>query len=324
MDNLSYFITSFPQGLQKLFLSIDNSIKPSINEIRLRKNKLIIIYVISTPYFIEIDGTLVKMPTMDSVICPDYDFEYVCDRLCSHSYHTNMPSLVNGYITCENGSRVGVASTGVSKNGEISSIRDITSLNIRISHEYIGCSKKIASVIYKDKLPSIIVAGKVASGKTTFLRDYARCVSGGFNGKYKKVSIIDERREIVSCFDVGINTDYLYGFSKAKGIEIATRTLSPDLIICDEIGSFDELNAIKYSFSSGVKFAVSVHIGNRNDIVNNEILNGLIDTGQFDYIVILNSFTDDFEIVDLRDDGLEIFRNDNDNFSFFLPWIDDN
>ena len=239
MDNLSYFITSFPQDLQKLFLSIDNSIKPSINEIRLRKNKLIIIYVISTPYFIEIDGTLVKMPTMDSVICPDYDFEYICDRLCSHSYHTNMPSLVNGYITCENGSRVGVASTGVSKNGEISSIRDITSLNIRISHEYIGCSKKIASVIYKDKLPSIIVAGKVASGKTTFLRDYARCVSGGFNGKYKKAAIIDERREIVSCFDVGINTDYLYGFSKAKGIEIATRTLSPDLIICDEIGSFD-------------------------------------------------------------------------------------
>lgn len=321
MDNISYFINLFPRFLGDTFNSLDKSIKAQMNEIRIRKNKPIIIYALNTLYFIELDGVLTRTLNERCITINEDDFEYICDKLCSHSYHTNMSSLIDGYVTAKNGSRVGVSSTAVFKDNRIYSIKDITSLNIRISHEYKNCAKKIIDLIYRSRLPSVIVAGLPGSGKTTFLRDYARLISNGYGGEYKKVSIIDERKEISADFDVGVNTDTLLGFNKAKGIEIATRTLSPDLIVCDEIGSMEELEEIEHSFSTGVSFAVSLHLKDATDIFSNRMSEMLMATGQFDFIIILKSFTDEFEIIDLGEIKLENGRNDNDNPFFILPWF---
>lgn len=321
MDNISYFIPMFPKYISDVFNSFDSAVKEQINEIRLRKSKPLIIYIKDSAYFVEYTGRLSEKFTNRCITVTAEDFDSVCDKLCSHSYHTNMPSLIDGYITVKNGSRVGAASTAVIKEGKTVSVKNITSLNIRISHEYNNCSAKILDLIYRDNLPSIIVAGRPNCGKTTFLRDYARQISNGRKGKAKKVSIVDERQEISGSFDVGINSDVLCGFKKAKGIEIATRTLSPDLIVCDEIGSTEELGAITNAFASGVSFAVSVHLKDADNIFNNNILLSLIETNQFDYIVILKSYTDEFEIIDLGEVKLESGRNDNDNPFFFLPWI---
>ncbi|MCM1114420.1 MAG: hypothetical protein NC397_02890 [Clostridium sp.] len=322
MDNISYFISMMPTPLADIFNAIDKIVLEKINEIRLRKNKLIIIYIVNKPYFIEFSGKPVERANKLCVTCDSDTFEQICDRLCNHSYHTNMNTLIDGYVTVSNGSRVGVASTAVIKDNKISSVKNISSINIRISHEYKGAADRILNIVYKKELPSIIVAGKVSSGKTTLLRDYARQISSGYLGKYQKTAIIDERREIASGFDVGINTDILTGFNKAKGIEIATRTLSPDVIICDEVGSMDELNAIKHSFSSGVKFALSIHINDMPQIFYNKILMDLINTNEFDYIIILKSFTDAFEVIDLREANVENTGNGNDSGFFILPWLD--
>lgn len=321
MDNISYFISLFPRFIGDTINSLDKSIKSKISEIRLRKNKPIIIYVLNTLYFIEHSGVLSRTLNDRCIRIQDEDFEYICDKLCSHSYHTNMSSLIDGYVTAKNGSRIGVSSTAVYKDDKIYSVKDIGSLNIRISHECRNCAKKIIDLTFRKSLPSIIVAGLPGCGKTTFLRDYARLISNGYSGAYKKVAIVDERKEIAADFDVGINTDILSGFGKAKGIEIATRTLSPDLIVCDEIGSIDELEKIRYSFSTGVNFAVSIHLKDAEDIFSNIITDELIKTGQFDFIIILKSYTDEFEIIDLGEIKLEDGRNDNDNPFFILPWF---
>lgn len=322
MDNISGFISKFPKFLGDIFNSFDTNIKKQINEIRLRCDKPIIIYINDKAYFIELSGAVSPRLNSQCIYLSSDDFAYICDRICSNSYHTNMATLINGYVTDKNGSRVGVASSAVYKDNEICSVNNISSLNIRISHEYKNCAKVIIDLICKNKLPSIVVAGKPGSGKTTFLRDYARLISNGCLGEYKKVSIIDERKEIAAGFDIGINTDVLSGFNKAKGIEIATRTLSPDLIICDEIGSVAELNAIINGFASGISFAVSAHIKDEREIFSNKILLDLIDTNMFDYILILKSYTEEFEIIDLGEVKNESGRNDNDNPFFFLPWID--
>lgn len=323
MDNISYFISLFPKYLCDIINSFDLSIREQINEIRLRRNNPLILYIKDKAYFIELSGSLSSKLNSHCIKLSSSDFDDICDKICCNSYHTNMSTLVDGYVTAKNGSRVGVASTAVVKDNQVYSVKDISSLNIRISHEYPGCSKMIIDLICKNnKLPSIIVAGKPACGKTTFLRDYAKLISNGYLGEYKKVSVIDERKEIASDFDVGVNTDILNGFEKAKGIEMATRTLSPDLIICDEIGSINELNAISDGFSSGVSFAVSVHIKDEKQIFSNSILLNLIETNLFDYIVILKSYTQEFEIIDLGEIKLESGRNDNDNPFFFLPWAD--
>lgn len=322
MDNLSYFISLFPDALNKAFSNLDFGIKGKINEIRLRRGKPIIIYVSDKPYFIEYAARLSDKLNDGCMKISENDFDYICDRLCNNSYHTNMSSLIDGYVTVKNGSRVGVASTAVIKNGEIHSVKDISSLNIRISHEYKNCALEIMDYVCLAGLKSIIVAGKPASGKTTFLRDYARQISSGYFPSGKKVAIVDERRELAGNFDVGINTDVLTGFPKAKGIEMAVRTLSPELIICDEIGNINELEAIKNGFSSGVSFAVSVHIRDDAQIFSNKIVTSLVGTMQFDYIVLLKSYTREFEIIELGELKGEGNRTDNDNPFFITTWLD--
>ena len=141
MDNIFYFISLFPKFIADIFNSFDANIKNKINEIRLRKNKPIIIYIIDKAYFINPDGSLSTTANEHSLIISENDFEDICNRICNNSYHTNMKSLVEGFITAKNGSRVGVASTAVYKDNKIYSVRDISSLNIRISHEYLNCAK---------------------------------------------------------------------------------------------------------------------------------------------------------------------------------------
>lgn len=321
MDNITYFISLFPKYLADVFNDFDQNILSLITEIRLRRNKAVIIYLKNVPYFISVSGKLVSSSSDNTVKVDDESFDCITDRLCNHSFHTNMHTMIDGYITAKNGSRVGIGACAVYKDRVLSSVRDIHSVNIRIAREYKDCSREVLNLLYTKSTPSIILAGPVLSGKTTFLRDFSRLLSSGFAGKYRKISIVDERREIASGFDVGINTDVLVGYEKAKGIEIATRTLSPDIIVCDEIGNINELNAIKYAFSTGVNFAVSVHMKDKKQLLSNRIVSKLIDTGEFDYIVLLKSFTDEFEIMDLRSEQIENSRNDNDNPFFIFPWI---
>lgn len=322
MDNITYFISLLPKHIGDILNNLDKNTLSLITEIRLRRSKPVIIYLKNCPYFINIGGKLVNNYTSSTITIDDDNFEYITDRLCNRSYHTNIHTMIEGFITAKNGSRVGVASSAVYKDGVISSVKDISSINIRIARDFKNCSRDILNLLYTESTPSIIVAGAVMSGKTTFLRDFSRLLSNGFAGRYRKISIIDERREIANGFDVGINTDVLAGFEKARGIEIATRTLSPDIIVCDEIGNIKELDAIQYGFSTGISFAVSVHMNNYKKMSDNLIVSKLVSTGEFDYIVLLKSFTDEFEIIDLRSQRIENSRNDNDNPFFFLPWFD--
>ena len=309
-----------PPTIADVFSNISGGVPNSINEIRIRRNKPIIIYVKNVLYFITINSRLVSSINSQCVLVNDDDFDFISDRLCNHSYHTNMEGMINGYITAKNGSRVGIGASAVKKDGKVTCVKDISSLCIRIAHEHKNCSRKILNSIYIDKFPSIIVAGPPGSGKTTFLRDMAFLLSNGFNGKYRRVALVDERRELTSGFITGVNTDSLIGFDKAKGIEMAARTLSPEIIMCDEIGNHTELEAIKYSFSTGCRFAVSVHMQNAAQMFTNKIVQELIKTNEFNYMVLLKSYTDEYEIIDISEEKIENNRNNNDYPFFIFPW----
>ena len=178
----------------------------------------------------------------------------------------------------------------------------------------------ILNLLYINSFPSIIVASAPSGGKTTFLRDFSRLLSGGFNSKYRKVAIIDERNEIAYKganginADLGMNTDVLTGYPKSEGIEMAIRTLSPEMIVCDEISKSSEVAAMADGFLSGVRFAVSVHASSREEIMNKKIVRELIARNEFDYIVLLNDYTSDFEIMEVSEIRSEIFRNYSSEF----------
>ncbi|MCC8016958.1 MAG: hypothetical protein LIO43_06365 [Clostridiales bacterium] len=181
----------------------------------------------------------------------------------------------------------------------------MSSLNIRIANEVKNCSKPVLNILYVNDLPSIIVASPPAGGKTTFLRGFSRLLSGGFNNRYRKVAVVDERNEIAYkdsngiTVDIGVNTDVITGFSKASGIEMAVRTLSPEMIVCDEISNQSEFEAMKDGFQCGVSFAVSVHAKTKEQLMNKAVVKSLISLNEFKYIVLLNDYTNDFEIMEV-------------------------
>lgn len=312
MNCIKEITSHFDEELKIVFDSFDNEILDRISEIRIRANMPVAIVIKNTTYFIDNNADIYDYIPHNAVVITPNQLESIFMSLCEYSVYSKAECLKNGYITTDSGCRIGIASTAnYDDYGNLTSIKNITSLCIRIPRQIIGCSLPILNSLYIKSFPSIIVAGAPNSGKTTFLKDLAYQLSNGFNNTFKKISIIDERNELVGAdkLNLGVNTDVLEGFSKAKGIEIATRVLSPEMIVCDEIATIDELKSIKYAFSCGVSFAVSVHIRSREELYNKEILKQLILTNEFSYIVMLNGYTYSAEIIDVDEIYGEMFRN---------------
>lgn len=311
---LETVISSLTDGIKNSINAIPKEMQKQLNEIRVRRNMPLVLVFGKACLFITENGKLLNHYSSSVYRVEADEFDVLFRRLSNYSVHSAIDNLTKGFITANGGNRVGVSSTAVIKDKNISSVKDVTSLNIRISNEIKDCARPILNLLYVNRFPSIIVASPPSGGKTTFLRDFSRLLSGGFNNKYRKVAIIDERNEIAYKnngeidADIGFNTDVLTGFPKSDGIEIAVRTLSPDIIVCDEISKTEEAMAIADGFHSGVKFAVSVHAASKYELINKSIVRQLIEYNEFEYIVLLNDYTDDFEITEVSELKDEIFR----------------
>ncbi len=205
-------------------------------------------------------------------------------ELCRNSVHSFAREISEGYITLPGGHRVGFCGTAALHDGRLTGLKDISSLNIRFAREVRGCAEEMCRRVFSDGLCSVVVCGKPLSGKTTVLRDMARII-----GAAHRVCVIDSRGELagvqggVPALDVGENTDVLNGYPKAEGIMCALRSLSPEIIICDEIGGDGE--AVRQCMDCGVKLAVSAHAGSIEELKRRPGLSGLLP--HFDKAVLL-------------------------------------
>ena len=308
-DEIISSITTLPAEILK-----------QLTEIRIRKNLPLILDFGKNCLFITSKGKLLNHYSEQAYVVDEEEFDLIFRRLSNYSVHSVIDNLTKGFITAEGGNRVGVASTAVIKNKDITAVKEINALNIRIANEIKDCSRQILNMLYVNSFPSIIVASAPAGGKTTFLRDFSRLLSGGFNNRCRKVAIVDERNEIAYKganginSDIGFNADVLTGYPKSVGIEMAIRTLSPEIIVCDEISTSEEVEAMADGFLSGVKFAVSVHASSKKEIAEKKIIRELVSRNEFEYIVLLNDYTNDFEIMEVSEIRSEILRNCSSEF----------
>lgn len=177
---------------------------------------------------------------------------------CHYSLHSFERELKEGYVTLKGGHRAGFCGSAVIKNGELETIKNISSINIRIAREIKGCAEQLKNIVFSENFRGLLIAGKPMSGKTTVLRDLCRMI-----GNEHKLAVIDTRSEIAASYegvsrnDVGIFTDVLDGYGKQEGIEIATRVLSPEYIACDELTG--ETKYADLCLNSGVKIIFTAH-----------------------------------------------------------------
>ena len=267
-------------------------IKDSIQEIRLRRGGYLSVTVSGREYFVSFDGRLKERPDT-AVEIFDEDIESAYRSALKNSLHSFENEIRQGFVTSDGGNRVGFCGRAVSADtlsGTISTVRDIISVNIRIASQLTGCSDDIYERVFADGLHSLVIAGPPASGKTTVLRDLCRRLSG-----YYRISLADERGEIAAVSDgrafndVGFRTDIFTGYPRSCAIMTAVRVMSPQILICDETGSPEELAAYRYAVGSGVRLILTCHASCFADLMKRPVISDLIAEDSIEKAVILGT-----------------------------------
>lgn len=277
--------------LRVLPLDISSEIKgylinEPLQEIRIKANKPIIVNLSN------------KEVILDRIATTN-DLKQILVRISNYSLYAYEEEIKQGYITIKGGHRIGMAGECVISQGEVKTIRNISSINIRVCREVKGSSNEIMKfIVSKDRVYNTLIISPPKCGKTTILRDIARNISNGMpmnNLTGKKVSIIDERSEIASCFngipqlDVGIRSDILDNCFKKDGMIMAIRSLSPEVLICDEIGTDGDIEALNMAFNSGVNIVVTIHGYNIDDVYKRNVFKDLLEKSILERIVVLSS-----------------------------------
>lgn len=219
---------------------------------------------------------------------------FLLNQLSQFSLYRMEEELKQGYITIRGGHRVGLAGKVNTLHGEVKAIKDITSFNIRIAKAKRGIADNYISYLYDNRYFNTLIIGAPQTGKTTLLRDISRVISTGWGGVNPvKVGIIDERSEIAGCIegiaqhDIGIRTDVLDACPKTEGMMMMIRSMSPEVLIVDEIGSKKDVEALQEALHAGVRIICTVHGESLEDIQKRSTFKALWEEQVFDRFICL-------------------------------------
>lgn len=213
--------------------------------------------------------------------------EALLEALSEHSLYARADETNQGYLTLRGGHRMGLCGRIADHQSVLSGIGSVC---IRIAGEWPGTASPLME--HFDRYQSLLIIGAPGSGKTTMLRDLARQLASGH--KARQVSIVDERSEIAACvngvpqLDIGDSADVLDGLPKAAAIPWLIRSMAPQLIITDELGSDADAAAVMEAISCGVPICASVHGASLQDAASRPSIAALMARRLFGLYVVLD------------------------------------
>jgi stage III sporulation protein AA len=297
----------FPEEIQQLLRNLPAAVIQSVEEIRIRIEQPLEIVCSSNPIY-----------PSDKPVSAE-EAQVLLNRLSQHSLYALEEELKRGYITISGGHRVGLAGKVITEKGFVKAIKEISSFNIRIAREKIGIAEPLIPYLFQKKWHNTLLIGPPQTGKTTLLRDIARLVSCGIkqrNIPSFKVGIVDERSEIAGSIkgipqhSLGKRVDVLDACPKAEGMMMLIRSMSPQVLIVDEIGRKEDGEAIQEAMHAGVQMIFTAHGSSLEDALKRPVMKPLSGLSLFQRYVILSREKGPGTIKRIYDGSFnEIFRS---------------
>ncbi|HHY73082.1 MAG TPA: stage III sporulation protein AA [Bacillus bacterium] len=271
-----------PKTIVERICQYSQSVQEKIEEIRIRIDRPLELVIDGEPFY------------PNGYIVTKHDGLNLLNKLSDYSIYTLEEELKRGFITIRGGHRVGLAGKVITEKGQVKAIKEVTSFNIRVAKEKIGICNYFIPYLYNDRWLNTIIFGSPQTGKTTLLRDIARAISSGNyerNIPSFKVGIVDERSEIAGCVKgvpqhhFGPRLDVLDACPKAEGMMMLIRSMSPDVLVVDEIGREEDTEAILEAVNAGVRLIVTVHGFDIEDLYRRPSLKSLMELQVFERFV---------------------------------------
>jgi len=291
-------LSVLPPVLKEIILNLPAEVLEQLEEIRLRQGKPLIIGLPGEDRLVAPNGTLAEDGTRAYLTTAD-DIQRAVQLVSGCSLYAFEEELKNGYITLPGGHRVGLTGKAVVEKGRVKTLKSISGLNIRISREVNNIAEPLLPYLLDCQSRSVchtLIFSPPRCGKTTLLRDLVRQISNGIPGLNfpgLTVGLVDERSELAGCCrgvpqrDVGIRTDVLDGCPKAEGMIMLLRSMAPQVIATDEIGSREDVAALEEVFNAGVKVIVTVHGSSLAELAARPSLNYLFNLKVIERYVLL-------------------------------------
>lgn len=283
----------FSGGIRRRLLELPGEAQESIREICLRAGRPLVLAAFRETWFPGKREGFFRHPPAEPYIVSQEELQESLGVLTDYSIQTYQQEINAGFITLRGGHRAGIAGTCVCQEGRIRTVHQTSSLSLRIARQVPGAAEDLVHALYPERVCSTLIAGAPASGKTTLLRDLARCLSDGVPGYYTKLSLIDERGELAAVWqglpqnDVGMLTDVYDGCPKGVGMRMAIRSMSPGAILLDEISGEEDASSIRQSLNAGAAVIASAHAASLDELCRNRHVCDLISGGAFRWIVLL-------------------------------------
>lgn len=279
-----------PPAIRHLF---ESAKQDGLCEIRLGRGRpAIMCYINSKAYLCKRGGTTQLRENAYTVT--KEDMASLLEKIFDHSLYAHEDEFSSGFVTLKGGHRVGLC--GEVKSGRIRTLSDITSVNIRIAGEHKGIAEPLKDKLMNgSRIKNTLIISPPMCGKTTLLRDIIRMLSASGI----KVGVCDTRGELAAVcdgtahMDIG-DADVLSGAKKAAGIEMLLRTMSPEVIVCDELSGAKDLNAVREAIGCGTAIIASAHAENIDELYKKPHLRTL--AKDFDLIVTLRGIGEICEV----------------------------
>ena len=279
-----------PHRLKSLALSLPDKQKERVEELRLRVMHPL---TVLTP-----EGELNAAPDGRASLVTAEDLEQMLGAVTEYSRYACIETLRQGFLPLLGGVRLGVCGSAVVRDGEVSNLKDISSLSLRIVCEHIGLGSDIAPQLFSadGRFSSTLILSPPGGGKTTLLRDLIRVLSlGDAEHRALRVAVIDERCELAVCckgraqMELGNHTDVISLCPKAVGIPMVLRGMNPQVIAVDEITAEEDIRAMCLAANCGVGLLASIHAASVDELHQKPLWRELLRARVFRRCIVIRS-----------------------------------